>query len=111
MAKEANMSLDGGPMLKQLKGALGKGRVYNGTSQKAERRGVPGKTNSPHAGQKLKQSSSWNPEKSPSPKTGINTGFEEYAPRGYYPPRKGETRVLEQVDYPLNIPAQKLKEK
>ena len=98
------------PMIMQLTKAqkqaktLGGGRKYNGTSQKAVKRGAP-------VADGKKRLASWNPEKSPANKTGVNTEFEDYAPRGYYPPRNGETRVLEQADYTPKIPTKKLHEK
>ena len=95
------------PMIGQLKRAkrnLANGRSYKGTSQKAVKRGAP-------VADGKKRLSSWNPEKSPANKTGVNTEFEDYAPRGYWPPKTGEVRVLEQVDYTPNIPTKKLHEK
>ena len=53
----------------------------------------------------------FNPEKNPSGGTGINTKFDDYAPRGYYPPKKGETRVLESANGRINVQPRKLKEK
>lgn len=99
------------PMIMQLQKAQKQkrkigtgGRTYSTTpSKKAVKNGPP-------VGQARKPAS-WNPEKSPANKTGVNTEFEDYAPRGYYPPRNGETRVLEQVDYAPKIPTKKLHEK
>ena len=112
MAKVADTSLKdaSAPMMAQLQKARKQistpsgGRQYNGTSQKAVKRGAP-------VADGKKRLSSWNPEKSPANKTGVNTEFEDYAPRGYYPPRNGETRVLEQADYTPKIPTKKLHEK
>ena len=98
---------DDGPMLDQLEKAKKSGRTYKKTpSRKAEISGPP-------LGQK-KNKSTWNPEKSGwyGEGTGINSDFVDYAPRGYYPPRKGDTFVFEEVpDYKQYIPTQKLKEK
>ena len=84
---------------KQAKTPSG-GRKYNGTSQKATHSTVTHGTKP-----------RFNPEKNPSGGTGINTKFDDYAPRGYYPPKKGETRVLESANNRINVQPRKLKEK
>ena len=129
MANKADTSFNAatGPMMMQLERAkrdMKNGRSYKGTSQKAVKRGAPladgKKSGREYNGTSQKATHStithgtkprYNPEKNPSGGTGINTKFDDYAPRGYYPTRKGETRVLEPSNGSINVQPRKLKEK
>lgn len=107
MANKADTSFNSvaRPMIKQLQKAQKQktssgGREYNGTSQKATHSTITHGTKP-----------RYNPEKNPSGGTGINTKFDDYAPRGYYPTKNGETRVLEPANGRINVQPRKLKEK
>lgn len=108
MAKAANSNLKNAnaPMVEQL--------------QKAQKQvsGTGGRKLSTTPSQKAQHSTAYkptkprfNPEKNPSVGTGINSKFEDYAPRGYYPTKKGETRVMAPGDSPIYVQPRKLKEK